>query len=231
MKKEENNTGRIISADVIPAMIDGKQGLLFATPEEQEFLTLEQEAVMKCPALNRLTEVKRRFILYNLTKSTGDSMSDIARKTGISRSRAYELAADPEVIEYLPAAAQQISKQTDILGSLALDHLGEQLYSDVIRGRIHSDNITATQLRILEKCKERLGVSPLVSFTRTEESPEGSRTSETVTGASEVLSKLMMRQKETLSCDVEVPGVESVQSGSVDPHDVEAVVCGVLVDE
>ena len=137
-----------------------KQGLLFPDTEQEEFEALERSIAMKSKRFGELSEEKRKFVIFYLKRSVGDKMSVVAARAGVSKTKAYELAHDPEVCDAMATAAQAVSDTADIKGSRAMDITAEKIYQSVLAGTLSPKDWTPTMLRICEACKSRLGLNP-----------------------------------------------------------------------
>ncbi len=94
------------------------QGLLFASKEDEEVKKLENDIISHNSKFGELPETKRKFVIHWLTRSEKDRMEDIARRVGISKTKAYELAKNSDVGDNLIIACQVIGRQTDEINTI-----------------------------------------------------------------------------------------------------------------
>lgn len=205
----ENDKDKIIS-----------QGLLFTTKEDEEYFQLEKEIAAAHPKFAGFPEEKRRFVVAYLTRAPKDSMADVARKAGIGKTKAYDLARDPEICDVFAAAAMTVSTMTDVKASLAIDMAVEMIYDATRKGDLKPKDWTPVMLRMCEAGKSRLGLMPqTVSATKSSvELPDGTRVQSqtfSAVASSDDVSKLLAASERTRLQLVEAVSAEIVQAQEI----------------
>ena len=152
-----------------------EQMLLFATEDEARLMS-------ESPRFRVLSDDQRRFVVAWLSEAVsagrvGDRLSvrRVAERAGIGKSKAYAMWRDGDILAAIREAGQLHSDWTDAVGSAALDVLVLQGARRIADGSLRLEDLTPTALRLLEGCKDRLGL--VAGGSVTVRTPDGTEVS------------------------------------------------------